>query len=274
MIASGAVEANAAEQKAKLSPHLRECYAAYKSATSARNFGEAHRYARRCLELAERELPPNDPNAATLAYNVGAVSLKLERYRDAAAQLEHAVERYRAAYGEYAEETVSPLRRLGKAYVALEQWPLAERAWTRAIEILERNHGRDDPQIAPILFDLVPVAERMKQHKRVKAYGRRAINLYAKGPKSKGDDETQIEIGLLHLALARNELELGDFSTSKKHMAAAMDTLEPVLPLGHPHLIALYRFMSEAYAAAGVGSRAHKYKKKLEENEEAAARRG
>jgi len=261
--------AQAAEDKAGLSPELRETYTQYKQAIEDRRYGDAHRLARRGFELAQLELPADDTRAATLAYNLGAVSLKLGRYRDAVAQLEVATERYSAAFGETAEENVLPLRRLAKAHIELEQWADAERNLVRAVSILERTVGRNDPKIADILFELVTVAEPLKQPKRVRVYGRRAINIY-----EQSDGDHQLRLGLLHFALARNEIELGDFSNSKKHMSAASEALEAELPVGHPQLIALYQFMSEAYNAAGMGSRAHKYRKKLRENEEAAARRG
>ena len=64
LVASGAADANAAEQKAKLSPRLRECYAAYQSAIAAGDdllasaYSEAGRHAAARLRTAAAFLKP------------------------------------------------------------------------------------------------------------------------------------------------------------------------------------------------------------------------
>ena len=77
---------------------------------------------------------------------------------------------------------------LARSYQQLYLWEASERAYVRAIQIIEGSRGRDDPQIADILGQLLRVASELGQPKRVRSYGLRALNILSK---TEGADPTK-----------------------------------------------------------------------------------
>ena len=118
----------------------------------------AHRYARRSLDLATEELGPQHPKTAVLSYNLAAVSFQLERYGDAIPLLEQTIRLNELNYGARCAQNIRPTRKLARAYRAMDRYPQAERTSVRAIELIERHRGRNEEEIADILYDLVAIA--------------------------------------------------------------------------------------------------------------------
>jgi len=231
-------------------------YALYKEAMAARDISKAMRHARRAYQLAETQLEPGSKTLAVLAFNLGAIYFELDRFRDAVGTLEEAVPLYGAFYGQRAVESLPPILKLARSYQQLYQWEASERAYVRAIQIIEGSRGRDDPQIADILGQLLRVASELGQPKRVRSYGLRALNILSE---TEGADPTQA--AWIHLDLARNELEHGDYATGRKHIQAAVPILEEGLSPSDPKLGEAYDFLSKFYEAVGRDGVSRRYRK-------------
>lgn len=269
--AAGAEEAGAS---AKPSGY-KAAYQQYQLAMRARDLESAALHARRSYSQARYELGPKDPTTGVLAYNLGAVYLRLSRYRDSQSALVTAVEIYRDTHGEYAIENLLPIRRLAQAYYALKDWDNSEKNFVRALTIVERHKGRDDPATTEILLELTAVAEARGEHNRMRNYGRRALRQLEKsdGPPSNGGKEGEandadaraIELGRLHIALARAEAALGDLRRADQHLEYGLGMLEPRLAPDDRRLTDTYQFAVQLYRGAGKPSTARKYRRKLAE---------
>jgi tetratricopeptide (TPR) repeat protein len=247
-------------------------YKQYQLAMRARDLESAALHARRSYSQARYELGPKDPTTGVLAYNLGAVYLRLRRYRDAQSALVTALGIYRDTHGEYAIDNLPPVRRLAQAYYALKAWENSEKNFVRALAIVERDKGRDDPAATEILLELTAVAEARGEHQRMRNYGRRAVRQLEKsdGPPSNGGeaddaDRRAIELGRLHIALARAEAALGDLRRSDQHLEYGLGMLEPRLAPDDRRLTDAYQFAVQLYQGAGKGATARKYRRKLAE---------
>jgi tetratricopeptide (TPR) repeat protein len=269
--------AGAEETSAPAKPSgYKAAYQQYQLAMRARDLESAALHARRSYSQARYELGPKDPTTGVLAYNLGAVYLRLRRYRDAQSALVTAVGIYRDTHGEYAIDNLPPVRRLAQAYYALKAWEDSEKNFVRALAIVERHKGRDDPAATEILLELTAVAEARGEHQRMRNYGRRAVRQLEKsddppdnggqeGENGEADDadERAIELGRLHIALARAEAALGDLRRSDQHLEYGLGMLEPRLAPNDRRLTDAYQFAVRLYQGAGKGSTARKYRRKL-----------
>lgn len=238
----------------------RDAYKRYLEEVADNDFQSAGVHARRAYQMATQDLGPDDLQTGILAYNVGAISLRMQRYRDAVEPLEHALRVYHIHYGEFDEKNVAAERLLGDASWGLDQWPKSERHYVRAIEIIERARGRDDPELGQLLIDLVRVTDALEEYKRCRSYGRRAIHVFAK---TSQDDPKAL--GLLHIRLAGNELRLGDARQAIRHIEAGLEILENRLPQDDPRWGRIYVLASRTYGYVGKSSTARNYKYKARE---------
>ncbi len=247
---------------------LGSAYARYQRAVADGRLEEALTHARRSLDLALQAPETDERRLGILTHNVGMLNVRLGRYADAITILGQALAIYRTVHGEWAEQTLIPLRALAKAQQAIQRWPEAERSYARAIEIIERSRGRDDVEIADIAVQLGLVADALGAHQRVQTYGRRAIDIYRK---VRGENDLQI--ARIHLRLASNEITRGDLRTARDHLDAAVPIFESQLPSGDPRLAEVYTFLIDGYRQVGKPGKVRKYRKKLQATEQAAASR-
>jgi tetratricopeptide (TPR) repeat protein len=249
----------AAEPAADASSY-QSAYQSYRQAVEEHDLESAVVHARRAYKRGRKQLGPDDLQTGTLAFNLGAVSLRLSRYRDAIDPLEDASRIYAIHYGPDDEHLVPPERLLGEASQGLERWDSAERHYVRAVDIVERTRGREDPELGALLIELVRVADELGEHQRTRAYGYRAIHVLTK---TRPDDPTPL--GLLHVRLAGNELRLGDAKQAAKHMDIAIEILKERLKEDDPRWGPVYVVAAQTYAYVGKPSSARKYKRQASE---------
>ena len=237
-----------------------EAYANYRAAIQERDLQMALIYAAKAHQAASSEEGLGDAQRAVLAYNLGAVSYQVKRYRDALPPLQEAATLYVAAFGAESEKNLAPLRQLAKTHTALRNWREAERHWVKAIAILEAHQGRTDPAVTQILMELSEVARQLDAPKRMRAYSQRALyNL------SQSDDPGALEAGHAHVNLATAFILLGDATETNKNLERAIAIYEAHLPPDSPQLLDLYAFAAEAFEKTGRATAARKYRRKLKE---------
>jgi tetratricopeptide (TPR) repeat protein len=237
-------------------------YSKYRKAVAEKDLQKALIYARKSHELAVRDLGPRNARTGVLAYNLGAVSFRLERYVDALGPLREAEATYLENYGADSSKNLLPVRKLADAYGALRVWPQAERYSIRAMEIVETNQGRTAPEITEILMELTQITQSMGHAKRMRSYANRALyNLH------QDEDTKTMAIGHAYISLATAELMLGDASASHKSLDRALEIYEIHLSPDDPKLLDLYAFAAEAFERTGRATKARKYRRKLEDAE-------
>ncbi len=237
-----------------------DAYKSYRAAIKEKDLEKALIYARKAHQAAQLELELEDAQRGVLAYNLGAVSHRVRRYRDALPPLQEAATRYAAAYGPESEKNLAPLRQLARTYQALGNWHEAERQWVRAISIVEAHRGRTAQGVTEILMALSEVAHQLDAPKRMRSYSQRALyNLY------QGSDPTSLEVGHAHINLAKASILLGDASETNKNLDRAIAIYEIHLPRDSPELIDLYAFAAEAFEKTGRSTAARKYRRKVKE---------
>ncbi len=234
----------------------------YQAALEARDLESALIHARDAAQYASNELGARHARTGILMYNLGAVQLRLEHNRDASTTLRKAVSIYRAAYGKDAPETIGPYDKLGLAFEAQGELGPAERAYAEILRLVELDSPGDHAEIARVLVRLASVAEALEERSRVRNYGLRAIRAL-----EADTEDRSLEIGMMHLRLAKNELERGDGRLALKHMEAATPLYEDRLEATDRQLIAYYSFMAQAYDLLGKHSTARKYEKRLEKSQ-------
>lgn len=237
-----------------------DAYASYRAAIKDRDLEMALIYATKAHQAAQSVAELEDAQRGVLAYNLGAVSYQVKRYRDALPPLQEAAALYAAAYGRESEKNLAPLRQLAKTHKALRNWREAERHWVRAISIIEVEQGRTAPDVTEILMELSEVARQLDAPKRMRAYSQRALyNL------SLGDDPDALEVGHAHVNLATASILLGDASETNKNLDRALAIYETQLSPKSPQLLDLYAFAAEAFEKTGRTTAARKYRRKLKE---------
>lgn len=238
---------------------LASAYARYKDAIAQQDYETALVYARKVDRAAARELGADDPKTGVLAYNLGAVHYQLERYRDAIEPLERAAGIYHMKYGPDAPENLVPIRKLGLAYQALEDWPRAEQTYLQAVSIIEADQGREAEPIADLLIQLIEVAEQQKKFSRARNYGRRALYILDRAGKTRG-----VRSGRVHVDLVTAEMQLGDATGANKHMGRAIEIYEENFAVQAPELKAVYLIAAKVYAQTGKDPAARKYRRRAQ----------
>ncbi len=237
-------------------------YTEYRKAVTAKDLQKALFYARKGHELAVRDLGLRNARTGVLAYNLGAVSCRLERYVDALGPLHEAETTYRENYGVESSKNLLPVRKLADAYQALRIWPQAERYSIRAMEIFEANQGRTAPEVTEILMELTQITQSMGHAKRMRTYANRALyNLH------QGEEANTMAIGHAYISLATAEMMLGDTGASHNSLDRAVEIYEIHLSASDPKLLKLYAFAADALERTGREKRARKYRRKLEDPE-------
>ncbi len=237
-----------------------DAYKKYRAAIEEKDLEKALIYAQKAHQAARSERGLEDTQRGVLAYNLGAVSFRVKRYRDALPPLQEAVAVYAAAHGAESEKNLPPLRQLAKTHQALGNWREAERHWVRALSIIEVSQGRTAQEVTEILMRLSEVARQLDAPKRMRSYSQRALyNFY------QGDDPTALEVGHAHVNLATASILLGDASGTNKNLDRAIAIYETHLPPGSPELIDLYAFAAEAFENTGRSTAARKYRRKVRE---------
>lgn len=234
-------------------------YAQYEQAIEEKDYSTALVYARKSYQLASSEFGGDHSKTGVLAYNLGAVHYKLERYRDSIEPLQQATESYRKEYGPDALDTLLPTRKLAMAYAALENWPEAEKNYLEAVRILEVQKGRNAEPIADLLISLISAAEEQKEFSRTRNYGRRALYILDRAGHTR-----DLRSGRVHVSLVAAELQLGDGRAGLKHLSWAIEIYEEVLPEGNSELNSLYAIAAQVYEQVGNGAASRKYRRRLQ----------
>ena len=238
----------------------RDAYGRYKAALIAGDIETALLYARKGHGLAVESLGPNAAQTGVLAYNIGAVSYRLKRFRDAYTPLQEAVSTYAKTHGADSPKNILPLRKLADTCAALEKWSEAERHAVRAMEIIEGERGRSDPEVTEILMDLIHLARSLEQPNRMRGYSLRALaNLRKSG------EPDALDIGHVHVSLATAEMLRGEASATNKSLDRALEIYELRLAPDDASLLSLYSFAADAFEQTGRPRAARKYRRRLKE---------
>ena len=239
-----------------------DAYANYKAALAAKDLDMALIYATKAYHEAAEDLGPRNAKTGVLAFNLGAVSYSLTRYRDAVRPLQEAVVTYAENYGPNSEKNVVPICKLAETFKALNALSNAERGWARAIEILEIERERTDPEITSILLELLEVAQDLGQAKRMRSYAKRALyNLNHAG------EPNSLQMGGVHISLAMAEILLGSAIPANKNLDRAIEIYEIHLPPDDSRLLELYAFAADAFEQTGRPGSARRCRRKLKEAE-------
>lgn len=127
--------------------------------TSLRNVGrsgEALDFYREAVERARRALP-DDPEFGVMLNNLAQLLYDQKDYAAAESTLIEAVQVWRAACGDDAEELGTALQMLGSTQLELKNFDEAAVALTQALAIRQRRFDDDHPQIATTLHTLAIV---------------------------------------------------------------------------------------------------------------------
>ena len=240
---------------------LTAAYRQYKAAIADEDYQTALVYARKSDQLAVAQLEPEDPRKAILAYNLGTLYYRLNRYQDAAEPLSRATKAYEAHYGREAAERLPSLQRLAMNYQALESWRLAEKNYLDALRLIEAKEGRKAKSLAPILTQLMTVAESQEAYKRQQNYGRRALYIFDQAGKTRS-----LESARIHVDLVGAEMQLGDATRVNQHMQWAIEIYDETLSPDDPQLLEIYTLASQVYEQTGKETEARKYRRLARES--------
>ena len=243
-------------------PGYKAAYQDYRNALIAQDFETALIYARKGHALALRDLGLRHAQTGVLAYNLGAVSYRLKRYRDALAPLLEAEQTYAENYGLDSKKNLLPVRKLAATSQALGNWPEAERYSVRAMEIIEAERGRTAPEITEILLDLTKITQNLGQAKRMRTYANRALyNMH------QSEDPKALAIGHAYITLATAEIMLGDAVGVNKSLDRAIEIYEIHFSADDAQLLGLYAFAAETFEQTGRTGSARKYRRRLNDSE-------
>ncbi len=236
---------------------LTTAYSQYKEALESQDYATALVYARKSDQLAATELSADDPRKAVLAYNLGTLYYRLERYQEAVEPLERAIKDYTALNGPGSMEILAPLKRQALNYQALRNWRMAEKSYLAAMSLIEASEGRKAVSLAPILIQLNGVAEAQENYRRQQNYGRRALYIYDQAGQSRG-----LESARIHVDLVGAEMHLGDAAKVNQHMQWALEIYEEKLDPDDPLLLEIYTLAGQVYEKTGRETEARKYRRR------------
>jgi hypothetical protein len=237
-------------------------YRDYRAALIAQDFETALIYARKGHAFALRDLGLRNAQTGVLAYNLGAVSYRLERYRDGLPPLLEAEKTYAENYGLDSTKNLLPIRKLASTYEALGNWPEAERYSVRAIEIIEATQGRTAHEITEILMELTQITQHLGEAKRMRSYANRALyNMH------QGEDSNALAIGHAYISLTTAEIMLGDALAANKSLDRAIEIYESQMPPEDPRLLRLYAFAADTFDQTGRPGSARKYRRRISASE-------
>ncbi len=255
------VQASPAEAEESALEH-QVAYRDYRAALIAQDFETALIYARKGHAFALRDLGLRNAQTGVLAYNLGAVSYRLERYRDGLPPLLEAEKTYAENYGLDSTKNLLPIRKLASTYEALGNWPEAERYSVRAIEIIEAEQGRTAKEITEILMDLTQITQHLGEAKRMRSYANRALyNMH------QGEDSNALAIGHAYISLTTAEIMLGDALAANKSLDRAIEIYESQMPPEDPRLLRLYAFAADTFDQTGRPGSARKYRRRISASE-------
>lgn len=235
---------------------LSQAYADYKKAVEAQDYETALVYARKSDQIAQRELEADNLQRGILAYNLGVLYYRLDRYQDSLAPLERASQTYQAHYGPQAIEILPAVQKLSATHEALRNWPQAEKSHLQSIRIIEAHQGRQAEAIATVLAQLMKVAEQQKEFKREQNYGRRALFILNQAGKTRS-----LNSGRLHVDLVSAEMQLGDANKANQHMEWAIEIFEENLDPQDPQLGKIYKLATQVFQQTGREPSARKYRR-------------
>lgn len=256
MVQASPTEAGKPESEYKVA------YQDYRAALVAKDFEMALIYARKGHAFALRDLGLRNAQTGVLAYNLGAVSYRLERYRDGLPPLLEAEKTYAENYGLDSTKNLLPIRKLASTYEALGNWPEAERYSVRAIEIIEAKQGRTAHEITEILMNLTQITQHLGEAKRMRSYAHRALyNMH------QGEDSEALAIGHAYISLTTAEIMLGDALAANKSLDRAIEIYESQMPPEDPRLLRLYAFAADTFDKTGRPESARKYRRRINASE-------
>ena len=253
------VAAHSAPEEADLT----SAYARYKVAISEKDYETALVYARKVDGAASQQLEADDPKVGVMAYNLGAVNYHLERYRDSVEPLQRAAEFYTKNFGPDAPESLLPVRKLGMAYAALEDWPRAEKRLLQAVGIIELQQGREAEPIGDLLIELIKAAQEQEAFRRSRNYGQRALYILDQAGKTRSHRS-----GRIHIDLVTAEMQLGDARAANRHMGWAIEIYEENFGEQDAEVKAVYRLAADVYAQTGNEPTARKSRRRAESSAE------
>lgn len=125
--------------------------AAYRQAQALRKEGklpQAIAQYEKALALAPEVLERDDPNLATLLFNVGGLYRETGQNVRAEASLRRALDIYEAQFGKDDSRVAATVQLLASLYRDMQQYAKAEPLFRRAVANLERQPGEEYPELA------------------------------------------------------------------------------------------------------------------------------
>lgn len=216
-------------------PTMVEAYRLASGHSQQGNFAEAATHMAKALELAQRDLKPNDIQIGILARNLAQFHLQLEQDAEAENALQLAVSTYSAAHGEDAPELLPPLDELAGCLERLGANEQAYEVRKRILEITEKQSGRNSVAAAEAIVPVVRYLGRTERYDKADKYLRRAYKIWKA---EKGAKSREAATALLFMGL--NNFGQLEFFSGIERIEDAVGILEDVLPDGHPDKIRLY----------------------------------
>ena len=150
---------------------LMDAYNRYKALDAQGRYSDAGPFARKALELAEREFGASHPTTATTLNNLAALYWAQGRYAEAEPLYERSLAILEKALGPEHPDVALGLNNLAELYRAQGRYAEAEPLYRRSLAIAEKVLGPEHPLVAKSLNNL---ALLYKAQGRYHAMGRGA----------------------------------------------------------------------------------------------------